>query len=271
MRKIGLHVRMQEGITEVIEKALRLELPFFQNFLITQQTGRHIRLTDDEKKAFLSLRRAHFNDLYVHGSYLINGACVNRYQEQLLKKELLLAEQLEFTHYVFHPGSARDCVRREDGIDNLARVLNSTVRRFPSVKIVLENTAHGNKSIGSDLDDFVVLLEKIDTPESIAFCIDTAHAHAYGYDLRQGQQQRLFDAIKQLGIERIALIHLNDAREKQGSKVDCHKAIGAGSIGEAALQEFFRQPLLAHIPVLMELPTMTEEQELHELEKVRKW
>ncbi len=57
-----------------------------------------------------------------------------------------------------------------------------------------------------------------------------------------------------IGLSRIELIHLNDTREKKGSKIDRHEVPGKGLIGEDALKMFINQPELAHVPILLELP-----------------
>ncbi|HML19249.1 MAG TPA: TIM barrel protein, partial [Candidatus Dependentiae bacterium] len=73
----------------------------------------------------------------------------------------------------------------DEGIDELARSLNYVMKYEREITIVLENTTHGNLSVGSDITDFKLLRAKLDYPERISFCIDTAHAYSYGYDLKE--------------------------------------------------------------------------------------
>ena len=105
------------------------------------------------------------------------------------------------------------------------------------------------------------------------FKYDTAHAYSYGYDVAQSESQQAFinflDAT--IGIERIKLIHLNDTVEQLGSFIDRHGIMGQGNIGEHALKNFAMHPALCTIPLLMELPELSIEQELLILEKVRSW
>lgn len=273
MSKLGLHLRLTTNILELIQKALRLQLPFFQCFLLFQHTNKYVDLEAPDIHEYLLLRRDNFKQLFAHASYWINGANKTCDEHPLLKKELALAQQLEFTHLVLHPGSANGCSSKEAGIDNLARLLNNLLKKESDVQLVLENTAHGNLSIGSDLTDFRVLLEKLDKPEKIAFCIDTAHAYAFSYDLasKEGLEQFILLVEKYIGLSRLALIHLNDTREKCGSKIDRHALPIEGRIGRAQLQKIIQHPLLSHIPMLMELPLISEDQEiviLHEFESL---
>jgi deoxyribonuclease-4 len=271
MNKAGLHLRFNASLLEAINKALRLKLPFFQCFLMTQES-KYVDPHAAEIQEFLRLRRLHFNNLYVHGSYWINAAGKNS-QHPVLRKELYLAQKLEFTHVVLHPGCANECASRSEGIDNLATLLNELTKKNLSVKIVLENSAHSNFSIGGDLNDFNILLAKLDKPDTIAFCIDTAHAYAYGYDLANPENiDEFIKLIDQLiGLERVALIHLNDAHEPKGSRIDRHAVLGQGGLGKEALKKFICSPVLRVKPVLMELPCIDEEQEKALVEEVNSW
>jgi deoxyribonuclease-4 len=191
----------------------------------------------------------------------------------VLQRELELAKRLEFTHMILHSGSTKGVKFREEGITIIANVLNRVLKRENDITIVLENTAHGGMAVGSDLHDFSRLLAKLDQPDKVKFCIDTAHAYAYGYDLatQKGQADFINVLEKTIGVSRIALIHLNDTGEKLGSRIDRHSILGEGLLGDDALKSFIFHPKLQDIPVLMELPVVSEEIELEMLRKVRSW
>jgi apurinic endonuclease APN1 len=174
---------------------------------------------------------------------------------------------------IVHPGSAKGADDRLQGVDALARALNIVIRKKYGIKLVLENTAHGNFAIGSDITDFKLLLEKLDKPDEIAFCIDTAHAYSYGYDIVDATARdefiRLLDAT--IGLSRIHMIHLNDTYEKLGSKLDRHQIIGQGSLGDDTLKAFIYDARLRTLPIIMELPALEEKQEQEILDRVRRW
>lgn len=275
MREIGLHLRWTGSLQEFIEKSLRFHLPFFQCFLIDKTTGYLINPTAQDCEQFLSERRQHFGNLYVHGSYWVNLAGIYYTGHRALYRELAIARKLEFTHFILHPGSAKGGESKAEGIDMLARSLNILLKKdvMEDITIVLENTAHGNLSIGGDLHDFKLLLEKLDNPEKILFCIDTAHAYSYGYDIASAAGRTEFiDLIAStIGIDKVNLLHLNDTAEKLGSKLDRHQIIGQGNIGLEALKNFMTDERIAHIPVLMELPVMPDDEEQKIVEMVRSW
>jgi deoxyribonuclease-4 len=273
VRNIGLHLRVTSTFTQMIEKAVRLEMPLFQCFLILQDTAKLLPLTDEDVDAYLAIRRTHFKDLYVHGSYRINLAGINDADHFALRRELAMAKRLEFTHMVMHPGAATGVKDKREGIHVMAHLLNRLVRYEHDIKFVLENAAHGNMVVGADLEDFKLLRSLLDHPEKVVYCIDTAHAHSYGYSLQDSIARDAFIQIVDdtVGIENVVLLHVNDTNELLGSKKDRHEIVGKGVIGDEVLKAWALHPRLQHIPMIMELPELGEEEEKMILTKVRNW
>jgi len=271
--RVGAHIRLRSSLYELIERAEELNLPFFQCFFVPQETGKLIHATDDEVREFLKVRRARFNDLYCHVSYWVNLASLGNNGYAQLRREIIFAKRLEFTHFVLHAGTAKGAMHKDEGIGALATALNNLFKQEQDIIVLLENTCHSNLAVGSDILDFKYLLEKLNRPERIGFCIDTAHAHSFGYDItRSGTQETFINLLDTtIGLDRIKLIHLNDTVEKLGSFIDRHCIIGQGKIGEGALKKFAMHSALQHIPLLIESPEMSVEDELMVLEKMRSW
>lgn len=269
MRQIGIHIRLQRSVIEAVEYAQKLNIPIFQCFLIDQIKKRPIKL----EAQLMHQHRDAFKNLFVHGSYFINLAHLKQSGEKSLKREIALAKQIGAPYFIVHPGSATGALTHEQGIKQLAAVLNNLIKDEPEITFILENTAHGGKSVGSDLRDFGHLKQLLDQPERIGFCIDTAHAHAYGYDLSHPEsQENLIDLIDEtVGLAYVKLIHLNDSFYERGSRIDKHASIGAGTIGQENLQSFILNPRLCHIPLILELPVLPYEQEVAMLQQVNDW
>lgn len=272
MRHVGLHIRITDTLSNAIEKAVRLQLPFFQCFLLSQSTGQLIQVTDEDVDNFLSVRRKYFSQMFMHGSYWINLASVKNMGHGILKRELAMAQKLGFTHIIIHPGSPAGGSKKS-GIEAAARILNEITAYDSSISVVLENAAHGKTTIGGDLKDFKQLRALLDHPEKVQYCIDTAHAYVYGYDIVSAQGLSSFVALLDdtVGISNIVLLHMNDSFGKCGSRIDRHAAVGQGVIGAEALKAFVTHPQLNHIPILMELPEMAEEEEKKVLALVNAW
>ncbi len=271
--RVGAHIRMHSSLHELLQRADALSLPFFQCFFVPKETGKLIHAPNDVIFEFLKIRRAHFDELYCHASYWANLASLGNNGLSQLRREVTFAKRLEFTHLVLHAGTAKGAQHKNEGVDALAIALNKLCKQERDITILLENTCHTNLAVGSDIFDFKLLLEKIDMPERIGFCIDTAHAHSFGYDVVSAKGQHDFITLLDtaIGLERIQLIHLNDTTEKLGSFIDRHSIMGQGNIGEGALKRFAMHEQLQHIPLLIESPELAAEDELLILNKIRNW
>lgn len=269
--KTGIHIRLTTNLSDIIKKAIRIGAPFFQTFFI-YQSGKYIKLDSSDVKNFLYLRQD-FSDIYAHGSYWINLCQPDNISYKILEKEALLAKKLEFSHLILHPGSASGCKDKLEGIENLAKRLNNFLKKESNISIVLENTAHGNLSIGGDLNDFQILLSKIDKPDKISFCIDTAHAYSFGYNISNDMAQDDFISLieKIIGKDKVALIHLNDTQELLGKKIDKHVTPGEGLIGRDALGRFLKHEYFIDVPALIEFPNLCEEEEIKLYNDIKKW
>ena len=187
--RVGVHIRMRSSLHELLQRADFLGLSFFQCFFVPQETGKLIKITDEEVNDFLRVRRARFDDLYCHASYWVNLASLGNNGYLQLCREVFFAKRLEFTHLVLHAGTAKGAMHKSEGIDALAIALNNLFKRERDITVLLENTCHSKLAVGSDILDFKQLLEKLDRPERIGFCIDTAHAYSFGNDVSQPEAQ----------------------------------------------------------------------------------
>jgi len=274
MNRVGLHLRYNMDLEELLMQAHELKISLFQFFLTSPKTKKYAEWDSNQMQKFAHAIAQ--NNLYpfIHGSYKINPSSGHSHiAHYRLEKELVLAKRLGCTYLILHPGSAVGCEQREDGIDCLARTLNNITKKDDTITLVLENTAHGKKAVGSDLDDFYKVRTKLDKPERIKFCIDTAHAFVYGYDIKNPENQDLFIAQieETIGIENIVLLHINDAYYHLGSKIDRHVTIGNGAIGFDALSRFAMHPKLKHIPIILELPHMNGIEQKQVIEKLSSW
>lgn len=271
MRKIGLHLRLTTSLSDLLIEAAALQLPLFQCFFINQD-GYFINISSEEKEA-VRVAVQQFDLRVLHASYWSNLASIRHTRHRVLLKELSMARELGFTHIIMHPGSAKGARRQEEGITALARTMNAITKNNDDLKIVLENTAHGSMSVGGKLQDFYELLQKVEHPEKIFFCIDTAHAYSYGYNITDPEKREAFIQELQttISLEKIVLLHLNDTYDRLGSKLDRHAVLGEGLIGEEPLKKIVLDPRLVHIPILMEPPAIPQEKQKALLAKVREW
>ena len=269
--KVGIHIRLVDHISHVAAKARELDVPYFQTFTIFP-CGRYLQLHETDKKQF-SEQRKHFKQLFLHSSYWINCASNLPKTDYLLNHEINLASQLEFDYLVMHPGACHPLHDRQQAIRNIAHRLNRALKKHRTLRIVLENVAHGKRAIGGSLEELAAIRAWCDYPDRVTFCIDTAHAHVYGYDISTPSAQNSF--ITQLdhllGTGTISLIHLNDTKKPLGSRLDQHAIPGRGAIGLEALKRLINTPALAHCAIIVELPPLAQSDEQAILNDIEQW
>lgn len=268
---VGLHMRVMTTLQDCLEQARTLQLPFFQCFFLHQPTASQIKISPEQARLFAKQVAQGFEPLFAHASYWINLASdPTSSGVGLLRFELEMAKRLGFKYVVLHPGSG-STPDAGQSIANIARKLNLLLKQEQEVVILLENTAFGNNSVGGKIEDLAAIRQELNHPEKVQFCIDTAHAYAYGYDLVQPEAREHFIQLlgMLLGFDAIQLIHLNDAGEAQGSKRDRHALFGQGTIGSQALSAFIKHADIYGKPCILELPMLAMDQQMAVLYQVQ--
>lgn len=270
MRKIGAHLRLHDSLEAVALYAQKLHLKTFQCFFLNQSTKRLIEPSKQDIDQFLRIRDQ-FTELYVHAAYWVNLAHISYTNHQVLEKELELARQYAFTHLIIHPGTTKGSSKKKEGIEAVARTLNRIFKQHSEIQIVLENVAHNGLSIGGDLTDFSKIKALLDKPELLSFCIDTAHAYAFGYDIANddGLEQFMTSITETIGFTSIALIHLNNTQEPCKSYIDRHCLLNEGKISIVMLQKIVNEARLQNIPLILELPVSLSDQLSEQLTMIR--
>ena len=118
------------------------------------------------------------------------------------------------------------------------------------MSIVLENSAHSKKALGGDIADLYYIRSRLDQPERVSFCLDTAHAYVYGYSIHQDLDLWL-NQVDTLLSGAISLLHLNDTTEPLGSHNDRHAFIGQGLLGAELLKRCALHPVLSAVPIIL--------------------
>ena len=68
-----------------------------------------------------------------------------------------------------------------------------------------------------------------------------------------------FDRI--IGIDRLKIIHANDAQKDLGSRTDRHAHIGAGFVGLDGFRSLMMQPAIRQVPMILETPKENDPQD----------
>ena len=94
----------------------------------------------------------------------------------------------------------------------------------------------------------------------LGFCLDAAHLWGAGYDMSSpaGVDDVLATFDRLVGLERLAMVHLNDSVSAMGSRHDRHAHLGDGQIGRDGLAYLLCHPRLDHVAFYLETPGMED-------------
>jgi deoxyribonuclease IV len=206
--------------------------------------------------------------VFGHTGYLINlGAPASENRERSIKsliQEIELATQLGLPFLVLHPG-AHLGKGEEEGIKQIVAGLDEVLgaTRKSEVRIALENTAGQGTCLGNRVEHLAAIFDRVQRPERLGVCLDTAHFFAAGYDLRtrKGWNAAIGEVDALIGVKQILGFHLNDSKTELGSRVDRHEHIGQGKIGKEAFRHIVNDARFKRHPGCLETPKSEDFQE----------
>jgi deoxyribonuclease-4 len=187
-----------------------------------------------------------------HASYLINlcsqTESVRASSVAAFRGEVERALALGAEYVVLHPGSWKG-LTRDEGLRLAAESIEKAVGTLSGgltwqgkdFKILIENTAGAEFSLGGKLEQVAELVERLKPCAPVAVCLDTCHVHVAGYDIvsPDGYVETMMLVGDTVGFDAVKVWHCNDAKAAMGSKLDRHEHIGDGTIGA----EVFRRLL----------------------------
>ena len=261
MDELGAHVSAQGGPQNTPARAAELDARVLQ--LFTKQPNRWAEppVAPRTAQEFREARAAHGTACVVsHDSYLINLASPD---EALWKRslasfvaELRRCADLGVDLLVTHPGNATDGDMEAGVLRNARGVTEALQEVADAPRILLELTAGSGTSVGGSFEFLAAIRSAVpgESRERVGVCVDTCHAYAAGYDL-VGDYEGVWEAYDRvLGLDTLALFHLNDSQHPLGSRKDRHAGIGEGTLGEEPFRRIMRDPRFREIPKVLETP-----------------
>ncbi|MEW6156713.1 MAG: deoxyribonuclease IV [Verrucomicrobiota bacterium] len=267
--KFGAHMSTSGGIWKALERGLSIQCESVQIFVKNNMQWAGRAFTTAEVGQFEAQRKlCKFSCIFGHTGYLINlGAPPSPNREKSLQsliQEMELAASLGLPFLVLHPG-AHLGDGEEKGIERIVAGLDEACRatRSSKVRIALENTAGQGTCLGNKIEHLARIFDRVQSPERLGVCLDTAHFFAAGYDLRQppGWDTAIGEVESMLGLKQIVAFHLNDSKTDLGSRVDRHAGIGQGKIGREAFRHIVNDPRFENHPACLETP---KSEDMHE-------
>lgn len=180
--------------------------------------------------------------IYVHAPYLVNVASTNNRiripSRKILDQQIKAATEVGAAGLIVHGGAVTKDDDPDIGYDNWRKAFE---RIQPTLPVLIENTAGGEKSMARSLEGIAKLWDTLADFE-VGFCFDTCHAWAAGIEFPEAAAR-----VKAI-TGRIDLVHANDSQGDFDSGRDRHANFGKGTIGVDNLIECIQ---LAEAPAIM--------------------
>ena len=263
-QRIGIHLSTSGGTWTAVQRAVDCGANCFQIFSSSPRNWRAAPVLVEDAERMRAGRAKHdIAPLVIHASYLINlcsqTAEVRKNSTAALRGELERALALGADFLVLHPGSWKGLTREEalrHASENIERAIDGLPCQDSALRILIENSAGSEFSMGGRLDQIADLLHLLDRCAPVDVCLDTCHTHVAGYDIvtPEGYLETVQQMESGFGTERVKVWHCNDAKAPQGSKLDRHQHVGDGTIGPDAFRRILTDLRFAHCAFIAETP-----------------
>lgn len=207
-----------------------------------------------EAKLLMEENNIDIDNVVVHAPYIINLANDKNVEFNInfLSQEIKRCEILGVKRLVIHPGSHVG-LGIEQGIKNIAYVLNQVLDEKTNVYICLETMAGKGSEVGSKFEEIKEIIDNVILKDKVKVCIDTCHMFDAGYDISNFDKlMNEFDQI--IGLDKIYAAHINDSKNEFASHKDRHENIGLGNIGFDNIIKIIYSDILTSVPKILETP-----------------
>ena len=259
--ELGAHVSAAGGVDKAVGRAVEIGAEAIQTFAASPRAWAFKPIADDKAAAYREkAAEASIKSTFLHGSYLVNiGGKPDHVEKSVasLTNHMGAAAQIGAQGVIFHSGSHKgvgfDAVLDQAG-DALKQVLDNT---DDNVQLIIENCAGMGAQIGASFEELGRLIRAVDS-DRLKICLDTEHAFAAGYNIAdpQGIEKAMAEFDAEIGLDRLVVVHANDAKVEFASGVDRHENIGEGYIGIEGFETIMGHPAFADVPFLLEVPGM---------------
>ena len=262
MPRFGAHLSIAGGVDRAVARAGQVGAECLQLFVKSPSQWRFAPLAEEEAARFrAAATAARLRPLIGHASYLVNLAgpddALYEKSRRCVLDEWDRAQRLGLDGFVLHPGAHMGSGAAA-GLARIAIALDWLHQERPGrrCRILLETTAGAGTVMGGRMEHLRYLLESCESPARLGVAIDTCHLFAAGYDLRTAAaiDETLGKLDEAAGLERVLVVHANDAKGALGSGLDRHAHIGRGKLGREAFRLLVNHPALAALPFILETP-----------------
>lgn len=268
MYLLGSHVGMsgKEMMLGSVKEAVSYGANTFMLYTGAPQNTRRRKIEElniEAAKAYMEQNG--IKTFVVHAPYIINLANTVKPETFEIAVEFLGVE-LERTAamgaevLVLHPG-AHVGAGEEAGISQIIKGLDMVMAPDMPVNIALETMAGKGSEIGKTFEELKAIYNGVRYPDKLRVCFDTCHVNDAGYDLVKDYEGVMNHFDEVIGLDQIAVFHINDSKNPLGAHKDRHENLGKGTIGFETLRKVVSDERFQNIPKILETPWIKDEQD----------
>lgn len=256
--RIGAHVSAAGGVKPLWGRALDLGVEAVQLHPSAPQSYQHTAITEEDRHWLRDQAQSAQLPVYFHSIYLINLANPDdrlwHASISAVAHYLKIAPDFGAVGTITHLGSHKGAglgqalPRLEQAAEKLAQESGSY--------LIIENTAGGGGTVGRDLEELKQLYKIFSAHLPTKICLDTCHLFASGVPVHDPAKFSLWldDFDREIGLDKVAVMHFNDSKTPFNSNRDRHENLGKGEIGAAGLRAVLREPRLSQVDFILEVP-----------------
>ncbi len=269
---LGIHVSSSGGIQNSITNGEKYGVNSIQIMPTAPMRWATKLITDEQINIFLdTLEESSIKKILIHGIYLTNLAREDKQLFHLGKMGLVVyldfAERVakgikerkidsEILGVCFHPGSQKE-LSYEDSLERISYGIQWVLDEVKgNQKLLIETTAGTGGNLGRNFTELRLMKEGVKDKERVGYVMDTEHTYASGYDWVNNFDGVVEDMDRELGIQNVKAIHLNDSMVECGSNKDRHANLGDGKIGEEVISKMLHYKKFNNIPFILETPAL---------------
>ena len=258
MLHIGCHLSCSNGYLAMGEQAVSLGADTFQFFTRNPRGGAVKPFDAQDAQALVDFLAEHrFAPVLAHAPYTLNACAadekIRSFAVRTMREDLERLAHIPGAMLNFHPGSH---VKQgaEVGIALIAKMLDEVYTPELPTTVLLETMAGKGSEVGRSFGELRAIMDSAKAGDRLGVCLDTCHVYDAGYDIVGDLDGVLEEFDREIGLDRLRAIHINDSKNPMGSHKDRHERIGEGSIGLDAMTRIINHPALRHLPFYLETP-----------------
>lgn len=267
MLLIGSHVsyKNETQLLGSVKEALSYKSNCFMFYTGAPQNTQRGKIDDElTYRAYELMKKNGINleNIICHAPYIVNLANdldSEKYEFAInfLTNELRRCNQLGIKYLVLHPGSHMK-IEKNHAIYNIVKGLNIALSTSSNTVVLLETMAGKGTELGTNISELKEIINNVDDKNRIGVCLDTCHLNDSGIDISYFDEY-LNEFDKEIGIDKIKCVHVNDSKNPLGSHKDRHENIGYGTIGFDSLIGVIYNKKLENVPKILETPYVNRE------------